>query len=252
MSEYRLLPLTVDDAFTNMAVDEAISISVGRGDSPPSLRLYRWNPSAISIGCFQKLEYEVDVKGASERGIDVVRRITGGGSVFHDSKGELTYSFSTGPEDVPREIVGSFRKICGGIVEGLKDLGLNARYREVNDILVNGRKISGSAQTRRHGAVLQHGTILVDPDLDLMFDLLRVSREKISDKFVSSAQARVTSIFQELRKKPNFEEVRDAVVEGFEKRFGVNFSEGTLTEEERRMVESLQVDYASDERIGRR
>lgn len=246
-NEYRLLPLTVEDAFTNMAIDEAISRAVGKGSAPPTLRFYRWKPSAVSIGCFQGLEYEVDVEKAFQKGIDVVRRITGGGTVFHDYSGELTYSFVSKLEDVPRDIISSFRKICGGLVEGLKNLGLKARYVKVNDVVVDGKKISGSAQTRRHGSILQHGTILLDPDIKLMFELLKVSSEKISDKFVSSVYESVTSIFRELGEEPDFDELRDEMIDGFEKAFDSEFNEGKLKNVEICMAEDLRENYASED-----
>lgn len=245
--EYRLLPLTVEDAFSNMAKDEAISRAVGRGDAPPTLRFYRWKPSAVSIGCFQGLKYEVDVEKAYQKGIDVVRRITGGGTVFHDYGGELTYSFVSRLDAVPRDIVSSFRKICGGLVEGLKNLGLNARYVKVNDVVVDEKKISGSAQTRRRGSILQHGTILLDPDIKLMFELLKVSSEKISDKFVSSVYESVTSISRELGEKPGFDDLRREMIHGFERVFDSGFYEDKLTEMEICMAEGLREIYASEE-----
>lgn len=247
MDKCRLLPLSVNDAFTNMAIDESIAESVGRGESPPTLRFYRWNPSTISIGCFQKLENEVDVEKAREEGVDVVRRISGGGSVFHDYRGELTYSFVGKTKDLPSEIIKSFEKICNGLVNGFEYMGLDARYSEVNDVLVDGKKISGSAQTRRHGSVLQHGTILIDPNVRLMFELLKVPAEKITDKFVSSVYENVTSLARELEEKPSFDEVRENMIKGFEHEFDENIFEGELSGQEKSGIEGLRKKYASDE-----
>ncbi len=250
--EYRLIPLSIATAAENMATDEAILRSVGRGDSPSTLRFYRWRPSAVSLGCFQSFEYEIDEEQASQNNVDIVRRISGGGAVFHDSYGELTYSFVSKLEEVPTDIIESFKKICNGLVGGFRVLGLDANYSEVNDVLVNDKKISGSAQTRRYGAVLQHGTILIDPDIRLMFRLLKVSPEKITDKFVSSVYKRVTSIFRELENRPSFTEVRDAMVTGFEREFGAEISFGELTEGERGLVKSLKDRYASEDWIRKR
>jgi lipoate-protein ligase A len=252
MRVWRLLPLRVDDAFYSMALDEAILRLNAEGNSPNTLRFWRWQPSAVSLGYFQSVDREVDLSVAKKYGVDVVRRITGGGAVFHDYGGELTYSVVCKQSDVPSDIIESYRIICGGLVKGFERLGLSAEFKPVNDVVVNGKKISGNAQTRRFGSVLQHGTILIDPNIRLMFELLKVSPEKISDKFISSVYERVTSITRELGRKPSFEEVRDAMRFGFEASFGVKFEYGQLTQEEINLAEELREKYASKEWLNKR
>ncbi len=251
-SEWRLLPLRVDDAFTAMALDEAILKLNAEGKVPNTVRFYRWSPSAVSIGYFQSLEREVALDAARRYGVDVVRRITGGGAVFHDHHGELTYSVVCKESDVPGDIIESYRLICGGLVSGFRNLGVDAEFRPVNDVQVKGKKISGSAQTRRWGSVLQHGTILISPDVRRMFELLRVSPEKISDKFVSSIFERVTTIERELGRRPDFEEVHRAMVRGFEDAFGVRLVEGELSQEELELAAQLRSKYASSEWLRKR
>ncbi|MBU4179934.1 MAG: lipoate--protein ligase family protein, partial [Actinobacteria bacterium] len=129
-----------------------------------------------------------------ELGVDCIRRWTGGGAVYHDPKGEITYSLIAPASSFPKNIIKSYEVICGWIVDGLKTLGIDAEFSPVNDIIVKGKKISGSAQTRRGGVLLQHGTILYDLDLATMFGVLNVSKQKITDKMILSAQERVTSI----------------------------------------------------------
>ncbi len=252
MREWRLLPLNVSDAFTNMAIDEAVCRMNARGKAPNTVRFYRWKPSAVSIGCFQSVEQEVDLERAKRYGIDVVRRITGGGAVFHDHGGELTYSVVCRESEVPNEIIESYRSICRGLVQGFERLGLRARYEPVNDVLVNGKKISGSAQTRRWGSVLQHGTVLIDPDVRRMFELLKVSPEKISDKFIASVYERVTSLKRELDKKPSFDEVAAAMRDGFERALEIKLIEGELTVEEARLAAEIKPKYASGEWLEKR
>ena len=244
--------MRIDDAVTSMALDEAILRLNSEGRSPNTLRFWRWQPSAVSIGYFQSLELEVNLEEARREGIQVVRRITGGGAVFHDTNGELTYSLVCKEEDLPRDILESYRLICGGLVKGLGLLGLEAEFRPVNDVLVRGRKISGSAQTRRWGSVLQHGTILISPDVRLMFRVLRVSPEKLSDKAISSVFERVTTIERELGRKPGFEEVREAMIKGFEGVLGVGFEEGDLTGEELELARKLALKYSSEEWLRKR
>ncbi len=246
MNRYRLLPLKIDNASRNMAIDEAILKQVGQGSAPPTLRLYRWDPSSVSLGCFQGIDYEVDTERAEEEGIDVVRRISGGGTVFHDRDGEITYSIVAPLDEVPADVARSFQKVCESLVAGFENLGLEASYSEINDVLAGGKKISGSAQTRRYGAFLQHGTILVDPDIRLMFEVLKVSEEKITDKFVSSVRKRVTSVSRELGRKPEFERVQEAMVNGFADRFGVEFYEGSLSPEEEKFSKQLEEKYLSE------
>ncbi|MEM3420741.1 MAG: lipoate--protein ligase family protein [Candidatus Hadarchaeum sp.] len=249
---WRLLPLRVDDAFTSMAIDEALLRLNSEGKAPNTVRFWRWYPSAVSLGCFQSLEREVDLEAARRHGVDVVRRITGGGAVFHDYHGELTYSVVCRGDDLPRDIIESYKVICGGIVRGLENLGLRAEFRPINDVQVNGRKISGSAQTRRWGSVLQHGTILISPDIRLMFELLKVSPEKISDKFISSVFERVTTVERELGKRPSFEQVRKVMTEGFETALNVELSEEEMEKAELDLAAELRPKYASQEWLRKR
>jgi len=250
--EWRLLPMRVDDAFVSMAIDEAILRLNAEGRVPNTVRFWRWLPSAVSLGCFQSVEREVDLAVAKRYGVDVVRRITGGGAVFHDYDGELTYSVVCKQGDVPDDIIESYYLICSGLVRGFELLGLRAEFKPVNDVQVNGKKISGSAQTRRWSSVLQHGTVLVSPDVRKMFELLRVSPEKISDKFIASAFERVTTVERELGRKPSFGQVREAMVRGFENSLGLKLSEGGFTDEELALAAKLKPRYASDDWLRKR
>jgi lipoate-protein ligase A len=211
---FRLLQTGRHNAFYNMGLDEAVLQEIAGGASPPTLRLYGWEPAAVSVGYFQGLEEEVDLEACARRGIDVVRRISGGGAVFH--KAELTYSLIM-PVSHPlagAAVQGSYERFCAGIVRALALLGVEARFAPVNDILAGGRKISGNAQTRRTGCVLQHGTILLDLDLDLMFELLKVPSEKMRGRLVAGAKNRVTSL-RALGFELSFDEAAAALAEGF-------------------------------------
>jgi lipoate-protein ligase A len=244
--------MRVDDASMSMAIDEALLMLNADEKSPNTIRFWRWLPSTVSLGCFQSVEREVDLSVAKRYGVDVTRRITGGGAVFHDYGGELTYSVVCRQSDVPHDIVDSYKLVCDGLVRGLERLGLRAEFKPVNDVHVNGKKISGSAQTRRWGSVLQHGTVLVSPDVRLMFELLKVSPEKISDKFIASAFERVTTVERELGRRPSFEDVRDSMRGGFEKALGIEFVDGELTSHELELAAKLKPKYASNEWLRKR
>lgn len=239
MTQWRLIETGYRDAFTNMAIDEAI-MRMHSKIGKPTVRLYGWKPSAISIGYFQSLEEEVNLQKCKELGVDYIRRITGGGAVFHEN--ELTYSFVCSEESdlVAKNILESYRKICNSLIFGFDKLGLKAEFVPLNDIIVNGKKISGNAQTRRERAVLQHGTILMEVDVDRMFDLLLVPNEKLKGKLIKDVKQRVTSIENELGEKVEFAKLAGAMKQGFEENFGVELVKEELSKEESELAEKIK------------
>lgn len=241
--KWRVIPLETHDAFMNMALDEVVSETVASGGNP-TIRFWRWNPSAVSIGYFQGLEDEINLEKCRELGIDVVRRRTGGGAVYHDYQGEITYSVAAKESLLPKGITESYKVICQWVIDGFANMGLEGTFHPINDILVGGKKISGNAQTRRGGVLLQHGTILYDLDVRKMFSLLKVGQEKISDKMIKSVGDRVTRILD--HKKVSIEEAYQALLKGFtkDKEFAFEkFSEQELN----RAKELAQKRYASKE-----
>ena len=255
MSErWRFLDLKVADAYTNMAVDEALAYSRSEGRTPNTLRFYMWKPSAVTLGYFQSVEDEVNLEACRRYGIDINRRISGGGAVLNSSDGEITYSIVTAEDDphISEDVTESYRFLCHGIVEGLSLLGIEAEFKPINDVIVRGRKISGNAQIRRYGTVLHHGTILVDFDARQMFSVLKISKEKLSDKMIKQAEERVTTIRRELGREVSFEEVRQALYKGFNRALGVELIQGELSEYEEKLVRKFREKYASPEWIYRR
>ena len=241
MSEsWRLLKTEDKTAFTNMAIDRAVLVANSEGKVPPTVRFYTWKPSAISIGYFQRLEDEVDLKVCKELGVDLVRRITGGGAVFHDK--ELTYSIVISEEhpQIPKNILESYGRICGAVMKGLKNLGITSIYVPINDIVTGGKKISGNAQTRKLKTVLQHGTVILDVDVDKMFSLLKVPNEKIRDKLISDVKERVTSVKHLLKRDLSFDFVSEAMKKGFEEEFDVKLISGKLTKEETTLTKKFE------------
>jgi len=191
---WRMIRFEHWNAAMNMALDEAASDAVRCGHSPPTVRFYGWNPSAVSIGCFQSLEDEVNLEACKALGIEWVRRRTGAGAVYHDREGEITYSVIAPEGMMERDIGKAYRVVCGWIIEALALVGIEAHFEPINDILVGKRKISGSAQTRRGGVFLQHGTLLYDVDPRRMFSVLKVGKTKISDKAIAAFEERVTAV----------------------------------------------------------
>ncbi len=191
---WRVLPLETRDSYLNMAVDEAVSERVASGESPPTVRFYRWRPSAVSIGYFQSLEEEVDLEECRAADVDYVRRRTGGGAVYHDYEGEVTYSVIAPEELYPDDLTESYREICGRVIDAFDRLGVDAEFAPINDVVVDGRKVSGNAQTRRKDVLLQHGTVLHSVEPEEMFTYLRPDVDKVSDKLVEGVRDRVTSV----------------------------------------------------------
>jgi len=245
MNVWRLLPLETYNAYMNMAIDEAIFHARINGLVPDTLRFYRWSPSAVSVGRFQRIEEQVFVENCNKLGVDVVRRITGGGTVYHDETGEITYSVVARKTELGTEDVALvYKKICGGLIEAVKLLGVEARFspgdvRQCPNITINEKKISGSAQSHRGGVVLQHGTLLVDVDLHRMFNVLRVPWAKSVSEVVCVAERKITSLKNELRRDVSLQEVYAALIEGFRKALNVEFVEGKLTPYEANLSQKL-------------
>ncbi|RLI40704.1 lipoate--protein ligase family protein [Candidatus Bathyarchaeota archaeon] len=243
VEEWRFLDTGLHDAFYNMALDEAIMTARSKNLIPNTIRFFRWRPSAVSIGYFQSMKDEVDIAACNERGIDYVRRITGGGTVYHDEEGELTYSITVAENHrlASKDFQKTYQVLCSGLVQGLNLLGIPAKFKQVNDIIVDGEKISGNAQTRKRGVILQHGTILRRVNPPLMFTLLKVPSEKIRGKLIKTVNERVTSIERYLGREVSFEELKKALRNGFEKAFKIRLIEGQLIDFENSLTSELIV-----------
>jgi len=253
MKTWRLLKLNVNDAFTNMAIDEAIVNARIEGSVPNTLRFYRWKPSGVSVGRFQDVFNEVQVENCKRHGVDIVRRITGGGTVYHDCDGEITYSVVVKEKDFgTTDVVYAYNAICNGIIEAAKILGVNADFnpgdpKNCPNIAINEKKISGSAQFHKGGVLLQHGTFLLDTDLEKMFTFLRVPWAKTIHDVVCVARERLTSIKKELDHNVSVEEAYEALIQGFKKALKIQLEEEALTSQEQQLVMKLKKErYSTD------
>jgi lipoate-protein ligase A len=219
-SKIRVLETGYNPAALNMAIDEALIENI---DQVPILRIYGWLPAAISVGYFQSIKDEVDLEKCRQLGVDAVRRLTGGGAVLHEF--ELTYTFIT--KQYPLNIMESCKWICDAIVMSINRLGFNASFIPLNDIVVNGKKVSGSAQTRRNGVLLQHGTLLLDVDVGKMFSVLKVPSEKLKDKIIKDVKERVTSLAG-----TTFDDMASSLKTGFSEKFDARLVSDSLSREE--------------------
>jgi lipoate-protein ligase A len=190
--DWQLIHTRAQSPAMHMALDEVITDEVGAGRRPPTLRVWEWASPAVIIGRFQSLKNEVDAEAARRHGIEVVRRITGGGAMFVEPGNTITYSLSA-PESFVRgmSFPEAYAFMDSWVLEALRALGIEARYQPLNDIVSRAGKIGGAAQARRGRAVLHHVTMSYDIDADKMLQVLRIGREKLSDKGVQSAAKRV-------------------------------------------------------------
>jgi len=220
-----------------MALDQVLAEEVGAGRRKPTLRIWEWNQPAVVIGSFQSVKNEVDLDKAAEFGFDVVRRISGGGAMFMEAGSVITYSIYV-PADLVQgmSFADSYAFLDDWVLQALKSLGIEATYQPLNDITSPSGKIGGAAQKRLgNGAVLHHVTMSYDMDGEKMVQVLRIGREKMSDKGTKSAAKRVDP----LRSQTGLErsEIIERMEQTFEKLYGL--TESAITPEERAKAEQL-------------
>lgn len=261
----------------NMAIDEAMLTAHQEGITPPTVRFYGWNPATLSIGYFQQADKEVDFAALRSRDIGFVRRATGGRAVLHDR--ELTYSIivSESYPGIPTSVTEAYRVLSMGLLQGFRNLGLDARMTGVDamdeaeetgasqsagssacfdspsryELVVEGRKIAGSAQMRAKGVILQHGSILLDLDTNLLFDVLRFpdERAKVRLKRVFESKAVAVNACRRSRNESpvTIQELEAAFLTGFAEGLGAELVPGKLTDLEEKRAQRLSIDkYASD------
>lgn len=232
-------PVVMDPAM-HVALDEVLTKEVASGNRPPTLRFWDWDDVLVVMGSFQSYRNEIDQEGADRHGIRVVRRISGGGAMFMEPGNTITYSLHA-----PTSLVEglsfeqSYAFLDDWVMTALADVGIKARYVPLNDIASDKGKIAGAAQKRlASGAVLHHVTMAYDIDADKMLEVLRIGREKMSDKGTKSANKRVDP----MRSQTGLP--RDEIIRRFMASFAATHEvrEGSYTEAElsaaRELVES--------------
>ena len=259
-----------NDAYYNMAFDEALLNFVSRGEIDPVIRFYTWNPATLSVGYFQRLTKEIDTAKVKALGYGLIRRQTGGRGVLHDK--ELTYSVIV-PEshpNMPSTITEAYRVISEGLLEGFKLLGFDAYFaiprseeeREKlkqprsavcfdapswYELVVEGRKIAGSAQVRQKGVILQHGSLLQDVDIYELFDLFIFKNDRLKDKMKQAFVDKAVAINDIAERHISIAEMESAFEAGFKKGLDIEFKPLKLTPSQLQEVDELIIKYKSDE-----
>ncbi|ALS78849.1 lipoate--protein ligase family protein [Planococcus sp. ANT_H30] len=247
----------------NMALDESLLTWHSEGLIPPIIRFYGWQPAALSIGYFQKVEKEIDMDVVNRLGLGFVRRPTGGRGVLHEH--ELTYSIIVSEDypQMPETVTEAYRVLSEGLLEGFKNLGLDA-YFSVPDtaekradlkkpksavcfdtpswyeMVVEGKKVAGSAQTRQKGVILQHGAILIDLDAEKLLSVFKFPSEEAKERMRMKIPEKAVSI-NSLRKTPaTAEECIAAFKKGFEQALSIDLEPYVLTEQQLAEVKALE------------
>jgi lipoate-protein ligase A len=233
---WRLLPERPAAPALNVALDEVLTDRVAAGDSPPTLRFWRWTAPAVILGRCQSVVNEVDVAEAEAMGVHIVRRMTGGGAMFLQPHGAITYSLYLPEKALAGLSIRQSYEVCEAwVIRGLRELGVDAHHVPINDIACSEGKIGGAAQARRKGVVLHHTTIAYDMDPGEMVRVLRIGREKLKDKAVASASKRVSPLVRQTGKSRA--EIVNLLFHSFKTRFGGTLDE--LTHEELAAAERL-------------
>lgn len=233
--QWRFIDTGANDAATNMAIDEAMLTCHSQGTVPPTLRFYRWQPVAISLGYFQRLHKDINIAACRELGVQIVRRPTGGRAVLHDQ--ELTYSVVVSESHplMPDTLVESYKVITAGLLAGLRRLGIPAQtafrktsgrggaqapaacfYTTANyELTVAGKKIAGSAQMRRQGVILQHGSLPLSLDPAKLLLLLRSSNRQVTAAMKQTFLNKATCLRDVTNREISWSEISAALRAGF-------------------------------------
>lgn len=245
MNPWRLINSGALPSVLNMGIDQALLQLYARGESPPTLRFYQWNPPGISLGCLQRRP-SFDAGAYRRLGFDVVRRPTGGRAVLHQN--DLTYSIITGTQEgIPVTLPAVYGLLCRGLLVGFRLLGIEAELGQeqaqadqpdicflrstIGDIVYRGKKFVGSAQTWSGSSLLQHGSIVLEPQTATWAELLG-GDEGAQQTHCEDLNKRMTSLSEILGHVPPIHTVKAAIVKGMAQVLGVVFAEGQLTPSE--------------------
>lgn len=245
------------DAAINMAIDEALLKWHSEGKIPPTLRFYGWERPTLTVGHFQNVERTIDFDGIKKHQCEFVRRLTGGSAVLHDD--ELTYSIvvSESHPKIPQSVNKAYYVLAQGLLEGYRLLGIDADFaipeRElfkersavcfevpaIYEMVVDGKKVSGNAQTRKLGVLLQHGSIPLSFDANMLFDLFKFSSDKFRERKRNDFLKKAISINDITETKHTYESVKDAFLEGFKKSLNIETEPMELSEEQWKYIHYL-------------
>jgi lipoate-protein ligase A len=230
----------------NVAFDQALIEAHNAGRSPDTVRFLRFRPAAL-VGLHQMLSHEVRLEYCARQGIEVGRRITGGGGLYLD-EGQIGWELVLARGALGPDLAAAAARICSAAAVGLKRLGVAAEFRPRNDIEVDGRKLCGTGGVADGATLFFQGTLLIDFDPARMIDVLRIPVEKLARRDLEDARQRVVSLRELLGRVPPLEEIYGALLEGFREHLGLEPVWGEATEYEERLARRLHEEqYGTDE-----
>lgn len=233
---WRLIDTDLADPYYVTAADEVLTQTVAKEKNNGILHFYRRQPSGISLGRAEKVDETANISECRKNDVKIVRRSSGGGTIFTDA-GCLIYALILKHSNKKYTASELFEKVCSAIIRMLKQFKITAVYKKPNDVLINGKKISGSAQMRKKNRVLIHGTILLDSDVDLMRKVLK-----------NIDTDRVSTINRECSNMPSMNEVKTQLTKEFEDAFNVTTQRSSFTLQEKQKIERLiKEKYGRDE-----
>jgi lipoate---protein ligase len=246
LKEWRLLDTGHMTAAQNMAMDDTLLELKGERKTPDTIRFLQFSPPSVLVGFHQAVNEEIRESYCLEKGIEINRRITGGGAIFFDET-QIGWEVICDKDFFKMEIPNQrlFNSLCEPVVKALGYMGLKAAFRPRNDIEINGRKISGTGGTESGRAFLFQGTMLVDFDVDTMLKSLRIPIEKLKAKEIDSVKERVTCLNWEFGHTPSSEEIKNAIIMGFEECLDIKLVPAGLTEEEQTLFKEKLAFYSS-------
>lgn len=246
-NKWRLIDSGLCEPAYTGAADEAIARARVAGLTSTTLHFYTRKRPTISMGYFEKVEESVNLPLCRRDGVFILRRVSGGSAIYTDA-GQIIYAVIGPASEFPGNKQESYRKICSAIIRGLSRLVIKADFKPINDVQIGGKKVSGSAQMRKWGVLLQHGTLILDLDREKMFSYLRVGSDKLEKQGIEVPQDRVTSLSEATGRAYSRDAVVEAIVSGFEEEFGVKIVRGELTASEKGEIERLiREKYGNDD-----
>jgi lipoate-protein ligase A len=250
METWRILDTGARSGAENMALDEVLLELKAERRIPHTLRFLQFSNPTVLVGHHQSVKEEVRLDYCRENGIEINRRLTGGGALYWGRKelGWEIYIPKTDPR-ISSRIEDLYRKMGEAAAIGLRHLGVRAHFRPRNDIEIQGRKISGTGGTELSGAILFQGTVLVDFDVDEMLRALRIPTEKLQDKEIESVKERVTCLKWELGRTTPIQTIKAALTKGFKEAFGVRFENKPLMVEEENLLKTKLSYFSSPDYI---
>lgn len=255
----------------NMALDEALLTWHSENRIPPVIRFYEWSPATLSIGYFQKVYKDIDLESVKKLGLGFVRRPTGGRAVLHEA--ELTYSIIVTEQHpkMPATVTEAYRILSEGLLLGFQQLGLQANFSIPDteekqqdlkkpksavcfdapswyELVVEGKKVAGSAQTRQKGVILQHGSILLELDEEKLLSVFKFQSDDQKEKMKQKLPEKAVAINQLMKHPVTIKNCVDAFKKGFEEALDIELVPYNLTEEQIQFVRKIELKkYANDE-----